>query len=86
MAPHLTVHEEGVAIVAPGTSEVDLVHAFGSNQPTMVEDITVRLVLRRRGRCDVTVDEALDGAVLEPCCAGAEDEVGSAADIAALEP
>ena len=37
MASHLTVHEEGVAIIAPWPSEIDAVHTRGGDEPAVVE-------------------------------------------------
>ena len=52
---------------------------------TMVEDIAVRYVLRGAGSGDVAVGLTEDVTVLKPCCRWAEDEVGSALNIAVLE-
>ena len=68
MGTQVTVHEEGIAIVAPGTSEVHLVDTFLGNEPAIVEDIAIGGISRRGGRSDIAVDETLDGTVLKPGC------------------
>ncbi len=45
MAPQLTIHKERIAVVSPRTTQIDLVHTFCSNQATIVEDISIRLIL-----------------------------------------
>ena len=85
MGAQVTVHEEGVARVAPGTSEIDLVDTCFRDEPAVVEDIAIGGIGRCGGGGDVAVDETLDGAVLKPGGGGAEDEVGGAADVTALE-
>ena len=85
MGSEVAVHEEGIAVVAPGTTEIHLVNSLCSNQTTVVEHVAVSLFLRGGGGGDVAVDETLDGAVLEPGRRGTEDKVGGAADITVLE-
>ena len=66
VASHLTVHEEGVAIIAPWPSEIDAVHTRGGGEPAVVEHISVGLVAWGGCRGDVGVGEALDCAILKP--------------------
>ena len=66
MASHLTVHEEGVAIITPWPSEIDAVHTRGGDEPAVVEHISVGLVAWGGCRGDVGVGETLDGAILKP--------------------
>ena len=68
MSTQFAVHEEGVAIVAPGTSEVYLVDTGFRNEPTVVEDIAIGGIGRCGGCGDIAVDETLDGTVLKPRC------------------
>ena len=51
----------------------------------MIEYVAVRHVLWRRGSGDVGVGLTEDAALLEPCRRRAEDEVGSALDVAVAE-
>ena len=81
----VTVHEKRVAIVAPGTTQIDLRSYIVGNQTAVVEDIAEGLVLWGGGSRDVGVHKALDGAALEPGRGGAEDKIGGATDVAVLE-
>ena len=66
VASHITVHEEGVAIIAPWPSEIDAVHTRGGDEAAVVEHISVGLVAWGGCRGDVGVGETLDGAILKP--------------------
>ena len=66
MASHLTVHEEGVAIITPWSAKIDAVHTRCGDEPAVVEHISVGLVAWGGCRGDVGVGETLDGAILEP--------------------
>ena len=79
------VHEERIAIIAPGTSQIHLIHIAGCGDATVVEDIAIGHILRRRCCRDVGIGLAEDVAVLKPCCGGTEDEVGGSLDIAMVE-
>ena len=85
VAAEVTVHEERVAVVAPGTTQIDLRSYIVGNQTAVVENVAEGLVLWGGGSRDVGVHKALDGAALEPSRGGAEDKVGGAADVAVLE-
>ena len=85
MTSQVAIHKERVAIITPRTAKIDFINPFCSDEATVVEDIAVGNICWCGGSSNVTVDEALDGAVLKPCRRGAEDEISSAADIAAIE-
>ena len=85
LAGQVAIHEEGVAIVAPGASQINLRNTFGSRDATVVEHVAVGHVLRGGGCCDVGVGLAEDVAMLEPGGGRTEDEVGGALDVAVLE-
>ena len=53
VATQFTVHEQGVAIVTPRTTQVDLVNSLGSGKTAVVENIAVGLVLGSGGGSDV---------------------------------
>ena len=85
MAAEVAVHEEGVAIVAPRTAEVDLRGFTVGDETAVVEDVAIGLILGGGGSRHVGVDEALDGAAFEPRRGRTEDKIGGATDVAVLE-
>ena len=62
------IHEQGIAIVAPRTTQIDLIHIVGSRDTTVVEDVSVGHILRCRGCSDVGIGFAENVTVLEPRC------------------
>ena len=80
-----TMHEERVAVVAPGTPEVQFGDIRGRCHLAAIEHVTKGLVLWCRSRCDIAVSFAMDVALLKPSRRRAEDEVGSAFDVAMVE-
>jgi hypothetical protein len=66
VASHLTVHEEGVAIITPWSAKIDAVHTRGGDEPAVVEHISIELVAWGGCRGDVGVGEAHDCAILKP--------------------
>ena len=81
----VAVHEEGVGVSTPGTTEIDFVNTLVGCQPAVVEDIAVLDVLRSGGGSNVGVHLAANLAAFEPGGAGTEDEVGGAVDETVLE-
>ena len=81
----VAVHEEGVGVSTPGTTEIDFVNTLVGCQPAVVEDIAVLDVLRCGGGGDVGVDLTAYLATFEPGGGRSEDEVGGAFDIAVFE-
>ena len=81
----LAVHEQRIAVVAPRTSEIDLVDTLVAADTTIIKYVPVRDVLWCRGSSDIRIGLAEYLAVFEPCRRGTKDEVGSALDIAVLE-
>ena len=81
LARQIAIHKQRIAVVTPGTAEINLVDIGGTGDGALVEDIAVSHLLGRRGRRDVAVGLAVDGALLEPSRRGTEDEVGGALDI-----
>lgn len=79
------VHEERVAIVAPGASEIHLADAVGCREPAVVEHVAIGLVLGSGGGGDVGVGLAVNLTILKPSHRWAEDEVGGSLDVASLE-
>ena len=58
------MHKESIAIVTPRTTEIDLRDIIGSSNDTVVKDVPVLDLLWCGGRCDVTVQLAMDVAIL----------------------
>ena len=79
------MHEQRIAVIAPGAAQVDFVGTLGTGDAALVEDVAIGNVLRRRGGGDVGVDLAEDVTVLKPRRRRTEDEVGSSLDVAVLE-
>ena len=46
MTTQVAVHEQGVAVVAPGTTQITLAGSAASDELAVVKDIAERLVLR----------------------------------------
>ena len=85
MTSQVAIHKERVAIITPRTAKVDFVDPFGSDEATVVEDITEGYVLWGRGGCDIGIGLAIDVALLEPSRRRAEDEICRSLDIAIAE-
>ena len=81
----LAVHEQGIAIVAPGTTEIDFRGLGRTGDGAIIKDVPVHYTLGGGGGSDVAVDLAMYAATLEPRRGGAEDEVGGALDVAIVE-
>ena len=81
----LAVHEQCIAVVAPRTSEIDLIDSLFTADATIIKYVPVRDVLWCRGSGDIRVGLAEYLAVFEPSRRWAKDEIGSALDVAVLE-
>ena len=79
------MHEQRIAVVAPGTAQIDLRHVRGTTDGTFIKDVAIRNLLRSGGGGDVAIGLAIDVAMLKPSRRGTEDEVGGALDIAVFE-
>lgn len=79
------IHEEGIAVIAPWTAQINLVNIGISYDTTVVEDVAVRNILWCGGGSDIGVGLAEDVAVLKPSCGGTKDKVGGAFDVAVVE-
>ena len=67
MLAELTVHEQGVGVWTPRTTEIYLADSLCCDNLAAVEHITVFHVLRSGSGGDVGVGTAQDGAVFKPC-------------------
>ena len=81
---HLGVEEDRRGPRAPGASQEGL-HIRRAGDFCVVEDVAVALILRGVGGGDVAVGRNVNRAAIEVGRRAAEDEIGSALDVAAVE-
>lgn len=85
VAAHLAIHEEGLGVWAPRTTQIYLVNTHISCQLALVEDIAVFLTSRAGCGCDVTACLAVNLTILKPCQARTEHEIGGSLNVAVVE-
>ncbi len=82
---HFGVQEDGAGMYSPGPAQVSARFGPLASDGAIRKYKSIRLVGRRGSGRDVTITQALNVALLKPCCRRAEYEIHVAADVAILK-